>query len=78
MHCILPTMLESFSLDLTHVYVCVCVCVHAVNKALQDFDLALRGKKKRAKFMKDSQKKKNMTVGVFGVCYAQIVQERVR
>ena len=34
-----------------------------VSKALQDFDLALRGKKKREKFLKDG-KKKEMTVSM--------------
>lgn len=33
-----------------------------VAKALQEFDLALRGKKKRKKFMKDAKKKGEMTV----------------
>lgn len=33
----------------------MCFCL--VNKALQDFDLALRGKKKRAKFLKEGKKK---------------------
>lgn len=33
-----------------------------VAKALQEFDLALRGKKKRKKFMTESQKKAQMTV----------------
>lgn len=32
-----------------------------MSKALQEFDLALRGKKKRAKFLKDG-KKKELTV----------------
>lgn len=36
--------------------------VSPVAKALQEFDLALRGKKKRKKFMQDSQKKVQMTV----------------
>lgn len=35
----------------------------SVTKALQDFDLALRGKKKRAQFLKDG-KKKELTVGM--------------
>lgn len=34
-----------------------------MSKALQEFDLALRGKKKRAKFLKDG-KKKELTVGI--------------
>lgn len=40
-----------------------------VAKALQEFDLALRGKKKRKKFMKDAKKKGEMTVSglPFGV-----------
>ncbi|XP_051932252.1 probable ATP-dependent RNA helicase DDX27 [Hippocampus zosterae] len=49
-----------------------------INKALQDFDLALRGKKKRAKFMKDS-KKKNMTAeerAQFEILKAQMFAER--
>lgn len=33
-----------------------------VAKALQEFDLALRGKKKRKKFMKEAKKKGEMTV----------------
>lgn len=33
-----------------------------IAKALQEFDLALRGKKKRKKFMKDAKKKGEMTV----------------
>lgn len=36
-----------------------------VAKALQEFDLALRGKKKRKKFMQDRQKKVQMTVSRF-------------
>lgn len=36
-----------------------------VAKALQEFDLALRGKKKRKKFMKDAKKKGEMTVSGF-------------
>lgn len=39
----------------------VCVCV-SVSMALQEFDLALRGKKKREKFLKDSKRKKELTV----------------
>ena len=40
-----------------------------VAKALQEFDLAIRGKKKRKKFMKDVKKKGEMTVSSlpFGV-----------
>ena len=37
-----------------------------VSKALQDFDLALRGKKKREKFLKDG-KRKELTVSGGGV-----------
>lgn len=37
--------------------------VSPVSKALQEFDLALRGKKKRAKFVKDG-KKKELTVSI--------------
>lgn len=37
----------------------------SVAKALQEFDLALRGKKKRKKFMQDRQKKVQMTVSIF-------------
>lgn len=33
-----------------------------MSKALQEFDLALRGKKKRDKFLKDGRKKKELTV----------------
>ena len=36
-----------------------------VAKALQEFDLALRGKKKRKKFIKDTKKKGEMTVSGF-------------
>lgn len=39
--------------------------VSPVAKALQEFDLALRGKKKRKKFMQDRQKKAQMTVSTF-------------
>ncbi|KAM9800567.1 probable ATP-dependent RNA helicase DDX27 isoform X2 [Syngnathus typhle] len=49
-----------------------------INKALQDFDLALRGKKKRNKFVKDS-KKKNMTAeerAQFEILKAQMFAER--
>lgn len=34
----------------------------SVSKALQEFDLALRGKKKRERFLKDSKRKKELTV----------------
>lgn len=37
-----------------------------VAKALQEFDLALRGKKKRTKFVRDSQKKVQPTVSLEG------------
>lgn len=37
--------------------------VSPVSKALQEFDLALRGKKKRAKFLNDG-KKKELTVSI--------------
>lgn len=40
------------------------VVVSPVSKALQEFDLALRGKKKRDKFLKDG-KKKELTVPTF-------------
>lgn len=40
---------------------CVCFCI-SVSKALQEFDVALRGKKKREKFLKDSKRKKDWTV----------------
>jgi len=33
-----------------------------VSKALQEFDLALRGKKKREKFLKEGKKRKELTV----------------
>lgn len=36
-----------------------------VAKALQEFDLALRGKKKRKKFVQDTKKKAQMTVSSF-------------
>lgn len=35
-----------------------------VSKALQEFDLALRGKKKREKFLKNSKRKKELTVSL--------------
>ena len=38
------------------------VYLFSVSKALQDFDLALRGTKKRQKFLKDGTKKKELTV----------------
>lgn len=38
------------------------VSLIAVSKALQEFDLALRGKRKREKFLKDSKRKKELTV----------------
>ncbi|XP_061688886.1 probable ATP-dependent RNA helicase DDX27 [Syngnathoides biaculeatus] len=50
-----------------------------VNKALQDFDLALRGKKKRDKFVKDGKKKKDMTAeerAHFEILKAQMFAER--
>lgn len=34
----------------------------SVSKALQEFDLALRGKKKREKFLNDGKRKKELTV----------------
>lgn len=34
----------------------------SVSKALQEFDFALRGKKKREKFLKDGKRKKELTV----------------
>uniref|UniRef100_A0A665X8U3 RNA helicase n=1 Tax=Echeneis naucrates TaxID=173247 RepID=A0A665X8U3_ECHNA len=50
----------------------------SVSKALQEFDLALRGKKKRAKFLKDS-KKKDLTAeerSQFEILKAQMFAER--
>lgn len=45
-----------------------CVLTHSpplsVSKALQEFDLALRGKKKREKFVKDGRRKE-LTVFIF-------------
>lgn len=41
------------------------VFLSLVAKALQEFDLALRGKKKRKKFMQDTQRKVQMTVSIF-------------
>uniref|UniRef100_A0A665X8U7 RNA helicase n=1 Tax=Echeneis naucrates TaxID=173247 RepID=A0A665X8U7_ECHNA len=49
-----------------------------MSKALQEFDLALRGKKKRAKFLKDS-KKKDLTAeerSQFEILKAQMFAER--
>lgn len=40
------------------------MCACSVNKALQDFDMALRGKKKRAQFLKEG-KKKVLSVWIF-------------
>ncbi|XP_020481426.2 probable ATP-dependent RNA helicase DDX27 [Labrus bergylta] len=50
-----------------------------VSKALQDFDLALRGKKKREKFLKDGGKKKELTPeerAQFEILKAQMFAER--
>lgn len=42
---------------------CSVLCASvSVSKALQEFDLALRGKKKREKFLKDNKRKKELTV----------------
>uniref|UniRef100_A0A8C3JHF8 Probable ATP-dependent RNA helicase DDX27 n=1 Tax=Calidris pygmaea TaxID=425635 RepID=A0A8C3JHF8_9CHAR len=49
-------------------------------KALQEFDLALRGKKKRKKFMKDQQKKVQMTPeerSQFEILKSQMYAERL-
>ncbi|XP_075773845.1 putative ATP-dependent RNA helicase DDX27 isoform X2 [Pelodiscus sinensis] len=49
-------------------------------KALQEFDLALRGKKKRKKFMQDTQKKGQMTPeerSQFEILKSQMYAERV-
>ncbi|XP_006035852.2 probable ATP-dependent RNA helicase DDX27, partial [Alligator sinensis] len=49
-------------------------------KALQEFDLALRGKKKRKKFMQDTQKKSEMTPeerSQFEILKSQMYAERV-
>uniref|UniRef100_A0A7M4EMB2 Probable ATP-dependent RNA helicase DDX27 n=1 Tax=Crocodylus porosus TaxID=8502 RepID=A0A7M4EMB2_CROPO len=49
-------------------------------KALQEFDLALRGKKKRKKFMQDTQKKSQMTPeerSQFEILKSQMYAERV-
>ncbi|XP_057703106.1 probable ATP-dependent RNA helicase DDX27 [Corythoichthys intestinalis] len=50
-----------------------------INKALQEFDLALRGKKKRDKFIKSGKKKKDMTAeerSQFEILKAQMFAER--
>ncbi|XP_060041636.1 probable ATP-dependent RNA helicase DDX27 [Erinaceus europaeus] len=51
-----------------------------IAKALQEFDLALRGKKKRKKFMKDAKKKGEMTAeerSQFEILKAQMFAERL-
>ncbi|XP_020025523.1 probable ATP-dependent RNA helicase DDX27 [Castor canadensis] len=51
-----------------------------ISKALQEFDLALRGKKKRKKFMKDAKKKGEMTAeerSQFEILKAQMFAERL-
>ncbi|NXY50558.1 DDX27 helicase, partial [Ceuthmochares aereus] len=51
-----------------------------LSKALQEFDLALRGKKKRKKFMEDSQKKVQMTPeerSQFEILKSQMYAERL-
>lgn len=51
-----------------------------IAKALQEFDLALRGKKKRKKFMKDVKKKGEMTAeerSQFEILKAQMFAERL-
>ncbi|EPY88321.1 putative ATP-dependent RNA helicase DDX27 [Camelus ferus] len=51
-----------------------------VAKALQEFDLALRGKKKRKKFMKEAKKKGEMTAeerSQFEILKAQMFAERL-
>uniref|UniRef100_A0A3B4V650 RNA helicase n=1 Tax=Seriola dumerili TaxID=41447 RepID=A0A3B4V650_SERDU len=51
----------------------------SVSKALQEFDLALRGKKKREKFLKDGKKKKELTSeerSQFEILKAQMFAER--
>ncbi|NWH68600.1 DDX27 helicase, partial [Geococcyx californianus] len=51
-----------------------------LSKALQEFDLALRGKKKRKKFMQDSQKKVQMTPeerSQFEILKSQMYAERL-
>ncbi|CAJ1051207.1 probable ATP-dependent RNA helicase DDX27 [Xyrichtys novacula] len=50
-----------------------------MSKALQEFDLALRGKKKRQKFLKDGSKKKELTSeerAQFEILKAQMFAER--
>ncbi|KAM9859631.1 putative ATP-dependent RNA helicase DDX27 [Aulostomus maculatus] len=50
-----------------------------MSKALQEFDLALRGKKKRDKFVKDSKRKKELTAeerAQFEILKAQMFAER--
>jgi len=50
-----------------------------MSKALQEFDLALRGKKKRDKFLKDGKKKKDLTSderAQFEILKAQMFAER--
>ncbi|KAG7226644.1 hypothetical protein INR49_001814, partial [Caranx melampygus] len=50
-----------------------------MSKALQEFDLALRGKKKREKFLKDGRKKKELTAeerSQFEILKAQMFAER--
>ncbi|XP_074530311.1 putative ATP-dependent RNA helicase DDX27 [Halichoeres trimaculatus] len=50
-----------------------------MSKALQEFDLALRGKKKRQKFLKDGGKKKDLTAeerAQFEILKAQMFAER--
>ncbi|KAF7643482.1 hypothetical protein LDENG_00238580 [Lucifuga dentata] len=50
-----------------------------MSKALQEFDLALRGKKKREKFLKDGRKKKELTAedrAEFEILKAQMFAER--
>ncbi|TNM88347.1 hypothetical protein fugu_004601 [Takifugu bimaculatus] len=50
-----------------------------LSKALQEFDLALRGKKKREKFLKDSKRKKELTPeerAHFEILKAQMFAER--
>ncbi|KAF7469671.1 Hypothetical predicted protein [Marmota monax] len=51
-----------------------------IAKALQEFDLALRGKKRRKKFMKDAKKKGEMTAeerSQFEILKAQMFAERL-
>uniref|UniRef100_H3C5B7 RNA helicase n=1 Tax=Tetraodon nigroviridis TaxID=99883 RepID=H3C5B7_TETNG len=50
-----------------------------ISKALQEFDLALRGKRKREKFLKDSKRKKELTPeerAQFEILKAQMFAER--